>query len=181
MAADQPSSNNSADSDFEDVPATQAAASNEDYGVNGRAGSNAEEACWAVPKREAHLWLSLRLVRHQNLTKLRRLVSINLDGFNRTCKTWDEFEEELHQLHCRAFQPFSKRESNSIAVRNKQMENLWKANSATGKCKREGKGSVKKVVSPARSERDYCWINFVGKTSATQRIYMSPVTGMLPM
>ncbi|ETN10049.1 hypothetical protein PPTG_22782 [Phytophthora nicotianae INRA-310] len=138
MAADQPSSNNSADSDFEDVPATQAAASNED-------------------------------------------LSINLDGFNRTCKTWDEFEEELHQLHCRAFQPFSKRESNSIAVRNKQMENLWKANSATGKCKREGKGFVKKVVSPARSKRDYCWINFVGKTSATQRIYMSPVTGMLPM
>ncbi|ETP45946.1 hypothetical protein F442_07753 [Phytophthora nicotianae P10297] len=155
MAADQPSSNNSADSDFEDVPATQAAASNEDYGsVN-------TDRTFDRPAEIA--------------------VSINLDGFNRTCKTWDEFEEELHQLHCRAFQPFSKREINSIVVRNKQMENLWKANSATGKCKREGKGFVKKVVSPARSKRDYCWINFVGKTSATQRIYMSPVTGMLPM
>ncbi|ETM47846.1 hypothetical protein L914_07536 [Phytophthora nicotianae] len=73
-------------------------------------------------------------------------VSINLDGFNRTCKTWDEFEEELHQLHCRAFQPFSKREINSIAVRNKQMENLWKANSATGKCKREGKGAASRPM-----------------------------------
>ncbi|KAG2980812.1 hypothetical protein PC128_g20977 [Phytophthora cactorum] len=125
-ADDEPSQTGSDDTDYEDVPQTQAAADN---GGNDGDNDSIEEALDADDEKDeevddedagagadesddSHRTLpNFEDAQHSNQYSRRAAtisVPIRLDGFETTYATWEQFDAAIHQLQRDIFQLFSK-------------------------------------------------------------------------